>query len=193
MRFLFLIILFLTAPCAAQAQQAVSETLLQGQAAYVAKIAQLTEAQRQKLFEMDKQYAATLQPMLDAFDMGGKMLFCMRAKGMDQNIYVAAFKNYQAERVREQEDLWDAHRDIALGVDYIDHALLDQHYAYIKAVQVAMAQQHVDQNNRTGQYNRTNCGEVQQQLDAAAKRAKNAMPPGATFDGTSGTLGTPQE
>lgn len=197
MRFLFLAVFLVTAPAAAIAQQqGLDAGLAEGQEAYVAKLEQLTEAQRNELAEMDKKYSETLQPMLSAFDMGGKLLFCMRAKSAistEHSRYLSAFKDYQAERVQEQEALWDVHRDLALDVDYIDHSLLDGHYAYIKAVQVAVARQTVDQHNKTGQYNKTDCSEVQRELDGAAKRARTSTPAGSTFDGTSGTLGNPQE
>lgn len=164
----------------------VDEKTLQGEDAYVAAFEKLNDTQKAEQGALDKQFFGSMRPIMDIYDLGGKVMFCLNANkftGADNASFVQSFKAFQKLKSDEQEEMWKKHRIDARKVTYLDHQLLDSHYSYIQAVQKAAAEQMVTQTGKAGGYNDTNCPEVQKTLEIAHKKVSDTL--------KNGTLGTP--
>lgn len=176
----------------------VDETTRKGQAAYQDAVRKLTQPQREELAALDKRFYASMQPVIQSYDIGGQLIFCMRSNSAfanNQQKYVTAFRAWRAGKDREQQEMWKELRGLAVKLTYIDHALLDVHYAYIQAAQISIVEQMVDKATQAGGYNGTNCLQVRDMLDAAAKTEEAPRKEfQGTFDGGGGgTSGVPAE
>ena len=164
----------------------VDEKTLQGEDAYVAALEKLDAAQKTEQGALDKQFFESMRPIMDIYDLGGKVMYCLnnhKFTGADNAAFVQSFKAFQKLKSDEQEEMWKKHRIDARKVTYLDHQLLDSHYSYIQAVQKAAAEQMVTQTGKAGGYNDTNCPEVQKTLEIAHKKVSDTL--------QNGTLGTP--
>lgn len=164
----------------------VDEKTLQGEDAYVAALEKLTPEQKAEQEKLDKQFFASMRPIMDIYELGGKVMFCLnneKFETKDNANYVQSFKAFQKLKSMEQEEMWKQHRAHASGVKYIEHRLMDSHYSYIQAVQKAAAEQMVTQTGKAGGYNDTNCPEVQKTLEIAHQKVSESL--------KNGTLGTP--
>lgn len=164
----------------------VDEKTLQGEDAYVAVFEKLDDAQKAEQSKLDKQFFDSMRPIMDIYDIGGKVMFCLnndKFTGGDNASFVQSFKAFQKLKSDEQQEMWKQHRIEARKVNYVDHQLLDSHYSYIQAVQKAAAEQMVTQTGKAGGYNDTNCPEVQKTLEIAHKKVSETL--------QNGTLGTP--
>ncbi|MDF3024571.1 MAG: hypothetical protein K0R10_1932 [Alphaproteobacteria bacterium] len=176
----------LSGPNAAPMKIEVDEKTLQGEDAYVAALEKLTAEQKTEQETLDKQFFASMRPIMDIYELGGKVMFCLNSNkftGADNASFVQSFKAFQKVKSDEQEGMWKKHRIDARKVDYMPHTLLDSHYSYIQAVQKAAAEQMVTQTSKAGGYNDTNCPEVQKILAIAHQKASESL--------KNGTLGTP--
>lgn len=160
----------------------IPESILRGEAAYAAALQQLTDEQKSQLITLDRAFYVTMVPILETYDIGGKLIFCLGANQEGSAIsgsnpqYVQSFRAYQAEKIAEQKALWREHASAAREVKSLEHALMDAHYRYIEAVQKSAAEQMVNQMGRGGGYLDTNCREVQKMLDVSASRVQKAAP-----------------
>lgn len=161
-----------------------SAAALAGEQEYIAAVLKLTEQQKSELQVLDRAFIAAMMPIMESYDMGGKLLFCLEAGDQkdsaisaEQPKYVAAFKAYHAEKIAEQENMWRTHRAEAAKVNYISHELMDKHYSYIQLAQKTNAEVMVDRAGRTGVYRNTQCVEVQRKLDASATRKASGNSP----------------
>jgi len=178
----------LSGPNAAPMKIEVDEKTLQGEDAYVAVLEKLTAEQKTEQQTLDKQFFASMRPIMDIYELGGKVMFCLnndKFSTKDNAGYVQSFKAFQKMKSMEQEAMWKQHRVDAARVNYIDHRLMDSHYSYIQAVQKAAAEQMVTQTGRAGGYNDTNCTEVQKTLETAHQKVSESL--------QNGTLGTPSK
>lgn len=176
----------MAAPNAAPMQIEVDEKTLQGEDAYVAELEKLTPEQKTEQEALDKRFFASMRPIMDIYELGGKVMFCLNGEKFstkDNSSYVQSFKAFQKLKSMEQEEMWKQHRVDASRVNYIEHRLMDSHYSYIQAVQKAAAEQMVTQTGKAGGYNDTNCSEVQKTLEIAHQKVSESL--------KNGTLGTP--
>ncbi|HYD19217.1 MAG TPA: hypothetical protein VEF76_12135 [Patescibacteria group bacterium] len=156
----------------------VDDETMEAEDAYVEAVDKLTPVQQTELAGLDKAFVKTMAPIMDLYELGGKVLFCINSDAFpaaQRSEYVQSFKDFQQIKTIEQEKLWVAHRKQAAEIGYIDHALMDGHYAYIQAIQKAAAEQMVEKAGKEGVYNGTNCPEIQKTLDFAHKSAPNAL------------------
>lgn len=140
--------------------------------AYAEAVDKLTPVQKNELDVLDKEFVKTMSPIMDLYELGGKVIFCINSEAFpaaERPKYVSAFKEFQQVKTREQEAMWKTHRANAAQVSYIDHALMDGHYSYIQAIQKAAAVEIVEKTGKTGGYSSTNCQEVQKTLEDAHK------------------------
>lgn len=164
----------------------VDQKTLDGEDAYVSVFEKLTPEQKVEQGLLDKQFFASMRPIMDIYDLGGKLMYCLNNEKFSDNnnaAYVQSFKAFQKLKSMEQEAMWKKHRQDAGKVAYIEHALMDSHYSYIQAVQKAAAEQMVVQTGRAGGYLGTDCPNVQKTLEIAHKEVSESL--------KSGTLGTP--
>ncbi len=173
-------------PNAAPMRIEVDERTLQGEDAYVVALEKLTPEQKTEQDTLDKQFFASMRPIMDIYEFGGKVMFCLNSDKFatkDNASYVQSFKAFQKLKSMEQEVMWKQHRVDASRVKYIEHSLMDSHYSYIQAVQKAAAEQMVSQTGKAGGYNDTNCPEVQKTLEIAHQKVSESL--------QNGTLGIP--
>lgn len=164
----------------------VDQKTLQGEDAYVAVFETLTPEQKLEQEALDKQFFASMRPIMDIYELGGRLMYCLNNEKFPDNnnaAYVQSFKAFQKLKSDEQEEMWKKHRLDAGKVAYIQHPLMDSHYSYIQAVQKAAAEQMVVQTGKAGGYTGTDCAEVQKTLEIAHQKASESL--------KSGTLGTP--
>lgn len=156
----------------------IPDNILRGEAAYAAVFQKLTDDQKTHLVTLDQAFYVTMVPILETYDIGGKLIFCLgevqagSAISSNNPQYVQSFRAYQAEKIAEQKNLWQEHRGAAVKVEFIDHALMDAHYGYIESVQKSAVEQMVNAMGRSGGYRGTDCREIQKTLDASANRAQ---------------------
>lgn len=164
----------------------VDQKTLEGEDAYVAVFETLTPEQKSEQEALDKQFFASMRPIMDIYELGGRLMYCLNNEKFSDNnnaAYVQSFKAFQKVKSDEQEEMWKKHRLDAGKVTYIQHPLMDSHYSYIQAVQKAAAEQMVVQAGKAGGYVGTDCVEVQKTLEIAHQKASESL--------KSGTLGTP--
>lgn len=198
-------------PAPPSQQYMLDTNVVQQEAAYAEALKKLTPAQRDELHALDDAFVAAMLPILEVYDTSGKLLFCLsqpadpRGISGNQELYVKSFKSLHAQKIDEQGELWREHSKQARKVSYFDHAMMNQHYAYIESVQKIVAEKMVTQAGAAGAYRQTNCLLLQKTLDDAQKHAEEAAlaepakqqpetPAAPENPGTgaySGTLGTP--
>lgn len=174
------------APSAPPMRIEVDQKTLEGEDAYVAVFETLTPEQKSEQQALDKQFFASMRPIMDIYELGGRLMYCLNNEKFPDNnnaAYVQSFKAFQKVKSDEQEEMWKKHRLDAGKVTYIQHPLMDSHYSYIQAVQKAAAEQMVVQTGKAGGYAGTDCVEVQKTLEIAHQKASDSL--------KSGTLGTP--
>lgn len=181
------------APASAQEQQqiSVSDAVRKGQTAYIQALQRLTPAQRDELKEYDEKLGVIMQPVLETYETGGKLIYCLQHHepiSTAHESYVKAFQSYRAREAEEAEKQWQEPYARAMQLGYIDRNVVSAHFAFLQAVQTAVVRQTIEQNGKSGGYKSTDCAALQRLLDGAKEKDK-ALPDGATFDGSSGTLG----
>lgn len=186
------------APVSAQEQQqqvSVSDAVRKGQMAYIQALQRLTPEQRDELKQYDEKLGVVMQPVLETYETGGKLIYCLQHHepiSKAHESYVKAFQSYRTRQAEEAEKKWQEPYAKAMQLDYIDRNAVSAHFAFLQAVQTAVVRQTIEQNGRAGGYKSTDCDALQRLLDGA-KEKDSALPDGATFDGTSGTLGNSGE
>ena len=148
-------------------------------AAYDAVFAKMTPTHQEELQKLDHEFTLTMRPVMQIFRMGAELEFCLQPThglaGQDAK-YIAAFKNFRDERDADQEKLWSQHRALANKIKYIDHALLDAHFRSQAAIAARVGQQLMLEGAERGDFEQTDCSQVQKKLDEAIDLAPKPAP-----------------
>jgi len=139
---------------------------------YQAALKQLTPEQQQILGKMDDDAVKTMEPDIQVLDMAAKLHYCFQSGKIpqgQQKEYATDFVAFQGMAKQAQQPMLEQQSAARDQITFMDRQLLEDHAKYQSGVMLAMAGQLMQQAEKKGSFQKTDCAEVQQKLDAAAQ------------------------
>ncbi|MDE1151183.1 MAG: hypothetical protein PW788_01495 [Micavibrio sp.] len=145
---------------------------------YQAALKTLSPQQQQLLGKLDDDAVKTVEPDIQVLDMAGKLHYCFQSGKIaadQQKEYATAFLAFQGMAKAAQQPLLEQQSGMRDQVTFMDRQLLEDHAKYQSNMMLAMAGQLMQVAEKKGGFQKTDCAEVQQKLDAAAQNTQQGQ------------------